>query len=97
MGISDEEISSIKLSQILAGLWGFSGHIQTILQGVISRLSCPLVDGRRHFTKAADGATVSYDLYQSMGRSSGKIFKTPHKILFGSIYKTRYKIKYYQP
>jgi len=51
-------------------LWGFSGHIQTILQGVISRLSCPLVDGRRHFIKAADGATVSYDLYQSMGRSS---------------------------
>lgn len=51
-------------------LWGFSGHIQTILQGVISRLSCPLVDGRRHFIKVSDGATVSYDLYQPMARNS---------------------------
>ena len=51
-------------------LWGFSGHVQTILQGVISRLSCPLVDGRRHVIKMNDGATVSYDLYQPMTKST---------------------------
>jgi len=51
-------------------LWGYSGHIQTILQGVISRLSCPLVDGRRHFIKLDDGALVTYDLYQPMTKNT---------------------------
>lgn len=46
--------------------WGFSGHIQTIIQGVISRLHCPLVNGHRIYLKLTDGATVSYDLYQSV-------------------------------
>jgi len=46
-------------------LWGFSGHIQTIVQGVISRFQCPIVSGRRIFLKLTDGATLSYDLYQS--------------------------------
>ena len=45
-------------------LWGFSGHIQTIIQGLISRLHCPLVDGRRQSFKTPDGATVTYDVYQ---------------------------------
>jgi abhydrolase domain-containing protein 2 len=44
--------------------WGFSGHIQTIVQGVISRLACPLVNGYRVYLKLTDGATLSYDLYQ---------------------------------
>lgn len=44
--------------------WGFSGHIQTIVQSVISRFHCPLVKGYRAYLKLADGATVSYDLYQ---------------------------------
>lgn len=43
--------------------WGFSGHIQTIIQGVISRLHCPLVNGHRVSLKLTDGATVTYDLY----------------------------------
>ena len=44
-------------------LWGFSGHIQTIIQGVLSRIYCPLVDGKRYFFIQSDGATVTYDLY----------------------------------
>lgn len=44
--------------------WGFSGHIQTIVQSVISRFHCPLVKGYRAYLKLPDGATVSYDLYQ---------------------------------
>lgn len=49
-------------------LWGYSGHIQTIIQGAISRISCPLVNGRRLFFRQADGATVTYDLYQPVER-----------------------------
>lgn len=45
-------------------LWGFSGHVQTIIQGVLSRISCPLVNGRRYFFIQSDHATVTYDLYQ---------------------------------
>jgi len=48
--------------------WGFSGHIQTIVQSVISRLHCPLVNGQRIKMKLTDGATVTYDLYHSMGQ-----------------------------
>ena len=44
------------------------------------------MDGRRHFIKAADGATVSYDLYQSMGRSSGKVLKTEDKDVTGGFW-----------
>jgi abhydrolase domain-containing protein 2 len=51
-------------------LWGYSGHIQTIFQGVISLLHCPLVNGRRHYMKASDGATVTYDLYQPIDQHS---------------------------
>lgn len=51
-------------------LWGYSGHIQTIIQSAISLLHCPLVNGRRFFIRAADGATVTYDLYQPIERHS---------------------------
>jgi len=51
-------------------LWGYSGHIQTIFQSVISRLHCPLVNGRRYFIRATDGATVTYDFYQPIERHS---------------------------
>ena len=44
-------------------LWGFSGHIQTIIPGLLSRLYCPLVNGKRHCFTQKDGATVTYDLY----------------------------------
>merc|ERR1712123_394580 len=39
--------------------WGFSGHLQTIIQGVISRLHCPLVNGHRVSLRLTDGATVT--------------------------------------
>ncbi len=49
-------------------LWGFSGHVQTIIQGIISRFCYPLVSGRRYFFKQPDGTTVTYDLYQPIER-----------------------------
>jgi len=48
--------------------WGFSGHIQTIVQSVISRLHCPLVNGHRISMKLTDGATVTYDLYHAINQ-----------------------------
>ena len=46
-------------------LWGFSGHMQTIVQVLFDRVYCPLVNGKRFFfVQPDDGATVTYDLYQ---------------------------------
>ena len=45
-------------------LWGFSGHVQTIIQGIISRFHYPLISGKRYFFVQSDGTTVTYDLYQ---------------------------------
>merc|ERR1711953_1221646 len=45
--------------------WGYSGHLQTIIQGVISRLHCPLVNGHRVSLRLTDGATVTYDVYNA--------------------------------
>merc|ERR1711915_586398 len=46
--------------------WGYSRHLQTIIQGVISRLHCPLVNGHRVSLRLTDGATVTYDLYHAI-------------------------------
>jgi len=51
--------------------WGYSGHLQTIIQGVISRLHCPLVNGHRVSLKLTDGATVTYDLYHAIEAHPG--------------------------
>jgi hypothetical protein len=43
----------------------------TLITGFISRLHCPLVDGKRQSFKAPDGATVTYDIYQPIEEHSG--------------------------
>jgi abhydrolase domain-containing protein 2 len=45
-------------------LWGFSGHIQTILQSLIGRVKCPLPLGERIYITMSDASTLTYDLYQ---------------------------------
>merc|ERR1712038_1475411 len=52
--------------------WGYSGHLQTIIQGVISRLHRPLVNGHRVSLKLTDGATVTYDLYHAIEAHPGQ-------------------------
>jgi len=52
--------------------WGYSGHLQTIIQGVISRLHCPLVNGHRVSLRLTDGATVTYDLYHAIEAHPGQ-------------------------
>lgn len=45
-------------------LWGFSGHVQTMLHSIVGRVRCPWPLGERCFLTQDDGATLTYDLYQ---------------------------------
>ncbi|XP_030757303.1 abhydrolase domain-containing protein 2-like, partial [Sitophilus oryzae] len=47
-------------------LWGFSGHVQTILHSVIGRVKCPWPMGERVFLTLSDGTTLTYDMYQPL-------------------------------
>lgn len=41
-------------------LWGFSGHIQTILHSVVGRVRCPWPLGERIYLSLSDGSTLTY-------------------------------------
>lgn len=56
-------------SYIPTRLWGFSGHVQTILQSLIGRVKCPWPLGERVFIVLHDGSTLTYDLYQPMNQN----------------------------
>lgn len=45
-------------------LWGFSGHVQTILYSVFGRVRCPCPKGDRRFLMLDDGTTLTYDLFK---------------------------------
>ncbi|XP_025198095.1 abhydrolase domain-containing protein 2 [Melanaphis sacchari] len=45
-------------------LWGFSGHVQTILYSVFGRVRCPCPKGDRRFLNLDDGTTLTYDLFK---------------------------------
>lgn len=47
-------------------LWGFSGHVQTILQSIVGRVKCPWPLGERVYISLNDGSTLTYDLYQPL-------------------------------
>lgn len=56
-------------SYIPTRLWGFSGHVQTILQSLIGRVRCPWPLGERVYISLHDGSTLTYDLYQPLNQS----------------------------
>lgn len=45
-------------------LWGFSGHVQTILYSIFGRVRCPCPKGDRRFLMLDDGTTLTYDLFK---------------------------------
>ncbi|XP_031844382.1 abhydrolase domain-containing protein 2 isoform X1 [Nomia melanderi] len=47
-------------------LWGFSGHVQTIVHSVIGRVRCPWPIGERVYIGLPDDTTLTYDLYQPL-------------------------------
>ncbi|XP_037959898.1 abhydrolase domain-containing protein 2 [Teleopsis dalmanni] len=47
-------------------LWGFSGHVQTVLHSIVGRVKCPWPLGDRIYLSLFDGSTLTYDLYQPL-------------------------------
>uniref|UniRef100_A0A8C4THW4 Abhydrolase domain containing 2, acylglycerol lipase a n=1 Tax=Erpetoichthys calabaricus TaxID=27687 RepID=A0A8C4THW4_ERPCA len=47
-------------------LWGKSGHLQTALYGKMGRVSSPHPYGLRKFLTMPDGATATFDLFESL-------------------------------
>ncbi|KAK9700743.1 alpha/beta hydrolase fold [Popillia japonica] len=47
-------------------LWGFSGHVQTILHSIIGRVKCPWPIGERVYLVLQDSTTLTYDVYQPL-------------------------------
>ncbi|XP_066599278.1 abhydrolase domain-containing protein 2 [Prorops nasuta] len=47
-------------------LWGFSGHVQTIVHSIIGRVRCPWPIGERVYITLQDDTTLTYDLYQPL-------------------------------
>lgn len=50
-------------------IWGFSGHVQTIVHSIVGRVKCPWPLGERVYLILRDGATLTYDLYQPLDTS----------------------------
>uniref|UniRef100_A0A1B6CY92 AB hydrolase-1 domain-containing protein n=2 Tax=Clastoptera arizonana TaxID=38151 RepID=A0A1B6CY92_9HEMI len=50
-------------------LWGFSGHVQTIVHSIIGRVKCPWPIGKRINLILPDNTTLTYDLYQPIDRT----------------------------
>ncbi|XP_013119645.1 monoacylglycerol lipase ABHD2-B isoform X2 [Oreochromis niloticus] len=48
-------------------LWGKSGHIQTVLYGKMGRVNTPTPCGVRMFLPMQDGATATFDLFETIG------------------------------
>lgn len=48
-------------------LWGFSGHVQTIVHSIIGRVRCPWPIGARISLILPDKSTLTYDLYEPLG------------------------------
>lgn len=55
---------SQSLSYIPTRLWGFSGHVQTIVHSIIGRVKCPWPLGERIYLSLSDSSTLTYDLYR---------------------------------
>ncbi|KAF7418991.1 hypothetical protein HZH68_001644 [Vespula germanica] len=47
-------------------LWGFSGHVQTVVHSIIGRVRCPWPIGERVYIGLSDDTTLTYDLYQPL-------------------------------
>ena len=55
-------------------LWGRSGHLQTIVFGIIGRFSVPVVPRKRHNIVLQDGSTLSYDVFGGEGSGTNSSY-----------------------
>lgn len=54
----------LPLSYVPTRLWGFSGHVQTIVHSIVGRVKCPWPLGERIYLSLEDSSTLTYDLYR---------------------------------
>ncbi|XP_036328056.1 abhydrolase domain-containing protein 2 isoform X1 [Rhagoletis pomonella] len=54
-------------------LWGFSGHVQTVLHSIVGRVKCPWPLGERVYLLLQDGSTLTYDLYQPINEAEDDV------------------------
>lgn len=54
-------------------LWGFSGHVQTVIHSIVGRVKCPWPLGERIYLSLSDGSTLTYDLYQPLNEHEDDI------------------------
>lgn len=67
-------------------LWGFSGHVQTIVHSIIGRVKCPWPISERVYIRLNDGTTLTYDLYEPVNNSyEGKYKYNIHILLLSTI------------
>lgn len=57
-------------------LWGFSGHVQTIIHSIIGRVRCPWPIGERVNLLLSDGSTLTFDVYQPLDTSHEGMYKS---------------------
>lgn len=62
----------INFRYIPTRIWGFSGHVQTVLHSIVGRVKCPWPLGERVHLPLLDGSTLTYDLYQPLNEFEGK-------------------------
>ncbi|EFX78964.1 hypothetical protein DAPPUDRAFT_305023 [Daphnia pulex] len=68
-----ETAPELEQAYIPTRIWGFSGHIQTVMHSLIGRKKCPWPIGERVSLLLDDGATLTYDVYQPLDvHSSGE-------------------------
>ncbi|KAK9500693.1 hypothetical protein O3M35_001911 [Rhynocoris fuscipes] len=60
-------VPTLQIEYIPTRLWGFNGHLQTIVHSIIGRVKCPLPIGERVEVLLNDGSTLTYDVYQPLG------------------------------
>ncbi|KAK2724793.1 abhydrolase domain-containing protein 2-like [Artemia franciscana] len=56
-------VPDLILPYVPTRLWGFSGHIQSVLYSLIGHIKCPWPTGNRVILNLSDGATLTYDLF----------------------------------
>jgi len=72
--LDSADVFSLCYRYVPTRLWGFSGHVQTIIHSIIGRVRCPWPIGERCYLSLYDGTTLTYDVYQPLDQShEGKI------------------------
>lgn len=68
---SNSRLDYFICSYVPTRLWGFSGHVQTVIHSIVGRVKCPWPLGERVYLTLQDDSTLTYDLYQPLSEHEG--------------------------